>query len=137
VRDAQGTRGGGAEISIALRRPALRKAVALCAGGLSKRTAVRISSGRRSVRPRSTRKRSSGSERVPAEPRSSTVASSVSSTGTRSAAGEALTMLPPTVAILRTCRPPITAEASVSATSCFWKPGWVTTASCVAIAPIA
>ena len=45
-------------------------------------------------------------------------------------------MLPPTVAMLRTCRPPITAEACVSAMRFVWKPGCVTTASCVAMAPI-
>ena len=65
------------------------------------------------------------------------LASSASNTGTRSAAGDALTMLPPTVAMLRTCRPPITADACASATRFVWKPGWLTTASCVAMAPIA
>src|SRR3972149_6086677 len=100
---------------MALRRPALRKAVAECPGRAGRGTLVRSSPGRRAVWPGPTRKPSSGRLRSPPGPAHVTVASRARSTGTTSAAGEAVTMLPPTVPTFRIwCPPPTPAPAGAA-----------------------
>src|SRR5581483_908216 len=89
------------EISMARRRPALRNAVAVRASGIPKATPMSSSPGRQAVWPGPSKKSSSATARSPPTPRQATRASRARSTGTTSAAGEALARLPPTVPTLR------------------------------------
>ena len=125
------------EISMARRRPAFRNAVAARAGSAGKLTRVSSSSGRRAVRFGPTRKRSTGSSRSPPGPTSVTAASRASRHGTRSAAGDALTRLPPTVPTLRTWCPPITSALSTRPRRAPANAGARSIARCVTRAPSA
>ena len=102
-------------MSIAERGLKREKALPLRGDGAGTRMVVKISPGVRTVRPGPVMHASTGIARVPLADAISIVAPSATSGGTLSADGDALPMLPPIVARLRSCTPATTRAASTSA----------------------
>ena len=124
------------EISMPILRPALRKTVATRPTGRSNETPVSRAPAGRAVLRGPRMKSESDTARSPVDDKRWTRASRHSSIGARSAAGEALQRLPPTVPTLRTWWPPTTAALSASPRSSLWNAPCLSICRCVTSAPM-